>query len=146
MARTVIQGSDVLLSVSGPGGGIVGGFQSLDATIDERFADYMESGEQISDMLPKPDVVITGRLRRALQDLDQWARIFGGDGSIQMGQEHVPPALTVTCTINSPAKGLNNRRIQFQNVQLTSKGIGVAQGAVGVGEDTAFQARGFIPL
>lgn len=146
MARTVIQGSDVVLSVSGPGGGIVGGFQSLDATIDDRFQDYMESGEQIADMLPKPDTVITGTLRRGYQDPDQWARIFGGDGSIQMGKEHVPPPLTVTCTVNSAAKGLNNRRLQFQNVQLTSKRIGVAPGAVAVGEDTSFQARGFVPL
>lgn len=144
--RHVVQGFDVQTYVTFPGATqspkLSGKYSMLTATLNQDIEEYLETEEQIAEILPGI-FTVEGELSRGWQDIDVVTRFCGLD-RIERGVRIEVPRFIVTFRVNAPSKtSMNGALVTLQDCVFTSMNWAVSAGKGVVDWKVNFRASGF---
>lgn len=136
-----IQGFDVSISIMGPNGPeIVGEYQQVDIKVKNSVEKYLETNERIARLLDG-DIEIDGKLKRGWMNTDIISRTQGYSALRRGEKIGAQPRFTISCTVDSPDKGLSGR-INIEQAVIAELSLAIKAGKGVVDKDMSYQAEG----
>ena len=129
------------ITVMGPNGPeLAGEYQEVDIEIENDVEEYIETNERIARLLDGT-IKISGKLKRGWIDTDIVGRVFGYTALRRGESIGAQPRFTITCTVNSDAKGLNGA-IKLEQAVLPKLSLAIKAGKGVVDKDLTYRAEG----